>query len=925
MTACAHCGHELQEEFRFCPYCGAGAAAPVMVEPARERRVVSILFCDVAGFTAASADADPEDVRARMDAYYGMLRPVIEAFGGTVQKFIGDAVMAVFGAPVAHEDDPERAVRAGLAILGAAEEQNAANPGLDLVVRIGVNTGEAVVDLDVQSGSGEAIALGDTVNTAARIQVAAPVSAVAVAEATFRATEPVFDYEPLDPVVAKGKAEPLAVWRALAPRARLGSDVIRSLATPLVGRRRELAALTDALEESVRARAVRLVTVVAEPGTGKSRLVAELGRFVDTMPLFVVWRQGRCLPFGDGITFWALGEIVKAHAGIYDSDSVEVATAKLEQALPEGEDRVWLRTRLLPLLGIERGEPGSQQELFSACRRFLEKIAERSPLAIVVEDIHWADEAMLAFLEHLVATTRDVPLLVLCTARPELFQRRPGWGTGLANAETLAVGPLSDDETARLVSILLDRAVLPAATQQLLLERVGGNPLHAEEFVRMLRDRGLVDEHGRLAADSEIVVPSSIHALIAARLDTLAPDRKRLLQDAAVIGKVFWAGAAATMGEREPAAVAESLARARPARADPSGRPQLDGRRDRVQLLARARARRRLQPDPPRAARDPAPPRRRLDRGQGRRAGGGGSRGARLPHRGGTHARAGDAQPRPGGGGHARRGPVRAARRGAGSRPRCRESGRAARACTHADSRRRSRVNSRAAPLGRGRRGLRPARRGGAGAREHRGGARDERRRVERRPGVEPARLHLAATRTHPTSCPSTSEPWRYWSPRPAPSSLRPSRSTSTASTSPNPLPAGSRESLSPTGPVALRPSSACPSPVGRSVAAAAAAAGPAIRAAFPISGGRSTCWEQRAIGASCSSCTPRGPNESDRRHRRRPRRSRADSRARLGSWSRSDRSLLARCPGLATGRQRPAPRGARGDRRAHPSRPRGW
>lgn len=549
----------MREEFRFCPFCGAGAVASTAVEPARERRVVSILFCDVAGFTAASADADPEDVRARMDAYYGLLRPVIEAFDGTVQKFIGDAVMAVFGVPVVHEDDPERAVRAGLAILDAVDDQNAANPGLDLAVRIGVNTGEAVADIDVQSGSGEAIALGDTVNTAARIQVAAPISGVAVGEATFRATERVFDYEPLEPVVAKGKAEPLEIWRAVAPRARLGSDVIRTLTTPLVGRRQELAALTDALEESVRERAVRLVTVVAEPGTGKSRLVAELGRFVDAMPILVVWRQGRCLPFGDGITFWALGEIVKAHAGIYDSDSVEAATAKLEQALPEGDDHGWLRSRLLPLLGVQGGEQGSQQELFLACRRFLEEIAERNPLAIVVEDIHWADEAMLAFLEYLVGSARDVPLLVVCTARPELFHRQPGWGSGLPNAEMLAVGPLSDEETARLVSILLDRTVLPAATQRLLLERAGGNPLHAEEFVRMLRDRGLVDEQGRLAADGEIIVPDSIHALIAARLDTLPADRKRLLQDAAVIGKVFWAGAAATMGERQPAAVAEAL------------------------------------------------------------------------------------------------------------------------------------------------------------------------------------------------------------------------------------------------------------------------------------------------------------------------------------------------------------------------------
>jgi class 3 adenylate cyclase/tetratricopeptide (TPR) repeat protein len=552
MTACAVCGNELQGEFRFCPFCGSPVASAGAVEPVRERRVVSVLFCDVVGFTAASHDADPEVVRGRMEAYYSHVRPVIEGFGGTVEKFVGDAVLAVFGVPAAHEDDAERAVRAGLAIVKAIEELNEADPELQLSVRIGVNTGEVLAALDARLATGETSVLGDTVNTAARIQSAAPVGAVAVGEATFRSTEPVFDFEPLEPVVAKGKEELLPVWRAVAPRARLGSDVTRTLTTPLVGRLAELDALTGELKTCLDERSPRLVTIEAVPGAGKSRLLAELAMYADRMPNQVVWRQGRCLPYGNGITFWALGEIIKAHAGIYDSDSVEASTAKLEQVLPESDDRAWLRSRLLPLLGIEAGGAGTQQELFTAWRRFLEGIAQVDPLVLAVEDIHWADDALLAFLEHVTATTLGVPLLVVCTARPELFDRHATWSSGLANTAIIHLGPLSDEETARLVGILLDRAVLPVETQQLLIERSGGNPLYAEELVRTLRDRGLLGERGELGAEAQLLLPESLQALIASRLDTLPSDQKRLLQDAAVVGKSFWVGAAAAMSEREP-------------------------------------------------------------------------------------------------------------------------------------------------------------------------------------------------------------------------------------------------------------------------------------------------------------------------------------------------------------------------------------
>jgi class 3 adenylate cyclase/tetratricopeptide (TPR) repeat protein len=558
MGTCPACGKELPGEFPFCPFCAAPLTAPA-VPAARERKVVSVLFCDLVGFTAASASADPEEVQARLSPYHARTRGRIEAFGGTVEKFIGDAVMAVFGAPVAHEDDAERAVRAGLAILETIEQLNVADESLALSVRIGVNTGDAVVALDARPELGEGMVTGDVVNTAARIQSQAPVDGVAVGEGTFRATERVFEFEPLAAIAAKGKSEPVPVWRAVAPRARFGSDVIRSMTTPLIGRELEVTLLTKTFDKARQDGAVQLATVVGEPGVGKSRLVAELGSYVDGLNVLVRWRQGRCLPYGEGITFWALGEIVKAHAGIYESDSPDVAAEKLEAVLPESEDRPWLRARLLPLLGIDTGEAAEQEELFIAWRRFLEAIAERDPTVLVIEDLHWADGAMLAFLEHLADWAQGVPLLVVCTARPELYEAQPAWGAGLRNATTISLSPLSDADTARLVSALLEQALLPAETQQLLLERAGGNPLYAEEFVRMLRDRGLLDEHGSLRVDAEVPFPDSIQALIAARLDTLPQDRKQLLQDAAVLGKVFWAGSLVVMGAREPREVEIAL------------------------------------------------------------------------------------------------------------------------------------------------------------------------------------------------------------------------------------------------------------------------------------------------------------------------------------------------------------------------------
>jgi class 3 adenylate cyclase len=560
MEACPSCGHENPDGNKFCGECASPLGAPARVV-AEERKVVTSLFCDLVGFTASSESADPEDVDQMLFAYSAMARAQIESHGGVMEKFIGDAVVGVFGVPAAHEDDPERAVRAGLRIVEDAEGLEAVG-GAPLRLRVGINTGEALVRLGATAGAGERLLAGDAINTASRLQSAAPEMGVAVGLATFEATSVVFEYEELEPAALKGKAEVVRVFHAKAPRARFGTDLTRTHDSPFVGREIDLVLLKGVFEKAVAAQSVQLVTVVGEPGLGKSRLVAELFAYIDARPELVRWRQGRSLPYGEGITFWALGEIVKAHAGILESDPPDIASAKLDVVLPEGEEREWFRQRLLPLLGIEASSSAEREELFTAWRRFLESVAEQDPTVLVFEDLHWADEAMLAFLEHLADLAEGVPLLLVGTARPELYERHPDYAAGMRNVNTINLAPLSQEETARLVSALLDSTVLPAELQQPILERAGGNPLYAEEFVRLLKDRDLLERVGsswQLKAGAEVPFPDSVQALIAARLDTLEPDAKSLLADAAVIGKVFWAGAVSAMGERDPQTVISTL------------------------------------------------------------------------------------------------------------------------------------------------------------------------------------------------------------------------------------------------------------------------------------------------------------------------------------------------------------------------------
>jgi len=542
MQVCSACGEENLDRARFCLACGGALGEPA--PKGEERKVVSVLFVDLVGFTDRSDRADPEDVRATLRPYHERVKADIERFGGTVEKFIGDAVMAVFGAPVAHEDDAERAVRAALRILETIEELRA--EGLDVAVRAAVTTGQAVVTLGARPERGEGMVAGDVVNTAARLQGAAPVGSVIVDASTMRSSEGAIGFEPLDPVAAKGKQAPIPVWRASEARSRFGVDTDLRAETLFVGRDSELALLSETFARALREPSAQLVTVVGEPGLGKSRLVWEFREAIDRRPDLVRWRQGRCLPYGEGITFWALGEILKAEAGILETDSPTQALEKLSRSIAEviedESERAWFAERLAPLVGAQDEVAGvGREEAFSAWRRYLEALAAQRPTVLVLEDLHWADSSLLDFVEHLLDWAAGVPLMVLATARPELHDARQGWGGGRRNSATVGLSPLSDEDTARLVAALLERSVLPAETQAALLERAGGNPLYTEQFVRMHVDR---EDFG------DVSLPETVQALIAARLDTLGPESKALLHDASVLGKVFWTGALAAMGER---------------------------------------------------------------------------------------------------------------------------------------------------------------------------------------------------------------------------------------------------------------------------------------------------------------------------------------------------------------------------------------
>jgi class 3 adenylate cyclase/tetratricopeptide (TPR) repeat protein len=529
--------------------CGVTLAAAREVR--EERKVVTVLFCDLVGSTARAEGLDPEDVRTLLSRYQSQVRVELERHGGTVEKFIGDAVMALFGAPVAHEDDPERAVRAALAIRDFARAE-----GTEL--RVGITTGEALVALGARPSEGEGMASGDVVNTAARLQTAAPVNGILVGGATYRATRHVITYRELPAVEAKGKSASVPVWEAVEATSRFGVDVVHHVNSQLVGRERELSVLVDALDRARHERIPQLVTLVGVPGMGKSRLVYELSRIADDDPDLITWRQGRCLAYGDGVAFWAVAEVVKAQAGILEGDTETEAAEKLRTAvadmLPDASDARWVESHLRPLIGLETeaGLGGDRRgEAFAAWRRFLEALAEQRTLVLVLEDLHWADEGLLDFVDELVDWLSGVRLLVVCSARPELLDRRPGWGGGKLNASTLGLSPLTRDQTALLISNVLERSLLPAEIQQALLERAEGNPLYAEQFAQLYLESGSAED---------LPLPETLQGIVAARLDGLSAEAKTLLQDAAVIGKVFWIGAL-HRDEREATDLLHSLER----------------------------------------------------------------------------------------------------------------------------------------------------------------------------------------------------------------------------------------------------------------------------------------------------------------------------------------------------------------------------
>ena len=530
---CPTCGRENADDARFCSQC----ATPLEGAPPEreERKVVTCLFCDLVGFTARAERLDPEDVRRLLQPYHARVRSELERFGGTVEKFIGDAVMAMFGAPLAHEDDPERAVRAALAIREALAEDG------DLEVRIGITTGEALIALDARPEAGEGMASGDVVNTAARLQAAAPTGTILVDETTYRATERAIEFGDAPAVEAKGKSEPISVWSALRARARVGVE--RAGGAELVGRERELTLLRETFARVLQERSAQLVTLVGVPGIGKSRLVFELFSAIQTGDFgLVYWRHGRSLPYGDGVTFWALGEVVKAQAGILESDGTDEAREKLGRAVSsvvsDPTEAGWVERHLRALAGVEAEsalEVADRGEAFSAWRRFLEGLAEQRPFVVVFEDLHWADDAMLDFVDYVADWAGRVPLLIVCTARPELLARRADWGGGKVNSSTILLSPLDDEETATLVHALLGRSVLDAELQSRLLEHAGGNPLYAEEFTRMLSERPGELARARDGPGPDRGAPRHLRAR-----------GKELLSDAAVMGRASGSAPSAT-------------------------------------------------------------------------------------------------------------------------------------------------------------------------------------------------------------------------------------------------------------------------------------------------------------------------------------------------------------------------------------------
>ena len=497
-----------------------------------------MLFADLVGFTTLSESRDSEEVRELLTRYFDTCRRLVSLYGGTVEKFIGDAVMAVWGTPVAQEDDAERAVRAALDLVAAVPELD---PSLG--ARAGVLTGEAAVTLGAE---GQGMVAGDLVNTASRVQSAAEPGAVFVGEATKRATEASILYEEAGLHELKGKAEPLPLFRALRVTAGRGG-ALRSAAleAPFVGRTRDLRMMKELFHASAEERKAQLVSVTGIAGIGKSRLSWEFEKYIDGLANDVLWHRGRCLSYGEGVAYWALAEMVRMRCGIVEDEephsALEKLKAAIEQHIPDPDERRWVEPRLAHLLGLEEGAAGDQENLFSAWRILFERLAAQAPTILVFEDMQWADTGLLDFLEYLLEWSRSHPLFVIALARPELADKRPTWGVGKRSFASLYLEPLSAEAMTDLLTGLVPG--LPDELRESILARAEGIPLYAVETVRMLLDRGLLAQEGNVYQPTGPVetleVPETLHALIAARLDSLSPEERRLVQNGAVLGKTF--------------------------------------------------------------------------------------------------------------------------------------------------------------------------------------------------------------------------------------------------------------------------------------------------------------------------------------------------------------------------------------------------
>jgi class 3 adenylate cyclase/tetratricopeptide (TPR) repeat protein len=537
MPVCPRCGATNPPEALFCSSCGKDLQEP---EAGREeRKLVSALFVDLVGSTSRAEMQDPEEFREALGKYHSTARRQIERFGGSVEKFIGDAVVAIFGAPVAHGDDSERAVLAGLAVLEAIQELNRTQPDLDIQVRAAVNTGEAIVSIDARPELGEAFVVGDAINTAARLQSAAPAGRLIVGAETYRATRRSIDYEPTSPVDARGKAEPVEAWLTLAPRSE--PSAMPRAATPFVGRHRELEHLMSIWARVVDDRRPEVVTLLGHPGIGKSRTSAELIARVQAGSGGSL--SGRCLPYAEKSGYHASADQIRELANVLETDPPRREREKLGDAvasLVPADEAPEIARYLSLLLGLGTDEPTDDRlPLFFAVRRLVECLAGEQPTILAFEDAHWADESQLDLLEYLAKHLRDVPVMILVLARPELLDLRPTWGSGLLSHTTIPLEPLAPEDSALIAGHALGTVGSQAVER--LVEVAAGNPLFLEELAANLAE----------STGDPVSLPATIREAIASRIDLLPREQRAVLLDASVIGKTFWRGVLSSVGAVE--------------------------------------------------------------------------------------------------------------------------------------------------------------------------------------------------------------------------------------------------------------------------------------------------------------------------------------------------------------------------------------